>query len=366
MENKIHLAVLFGGRSCEHEVSVTSARSVLKALDKDKYHVIMIGISKEGRWLVADDARKVLDAGVVQGEDLSPVALDYLGGGQIISAGPSRTAKGTRIDVFFPLLHGPFGEDGTMQGLLELAGVAYVGSGVVGSAVGMDKEMMKRAFRAEGLPQVDYCVVRRREWEEDPQLVQHRVEARLDYPVFIKPVNLGSSVGVSRAASGEEFCEGMTEAAAYDRKIIIEAEAANCHEIECAVLGNERPEASVLGEIVPGNAFYDYKAKYVDDSSQLIVPARLSSETTERVRALALQAFRAIDAAGLARVDFFVDKGDQTIYLNEINTIPGFTPISMYPRLWEASGVGYSELIDRLIELALERHRENQETQTAL
>ena len=364
MAKKIRVGVLFGGRSCEHEVSVQSARSVLEAIDRDKYEVTMVGISKEGNWLLATDALKVMQAGVVEGEELLPVLLDYPGSKELVAR--EAGGIGQALDVIFPLLHGPFGEDGTVQGLLELAGVAYVGAGVLGSAVGMDKEMMKRAFRAEGLPQVDYLVVRRKRWEAAPAVVQREVEARLSYPLFIKPVNLGSSVGVTKAHDGAEFCRGMDEAALYDYKIIVEADARDCREVECAVLGNEEPRASLVGEVVPGNEFYDYNAKYVDDNSTLLIPAPLKSESVEQVQQLALQAFRTVEAAGLARVDFFVRREDESIYINEINTIPGFTPISMYPKLWEASGVSYSELIDRLLQLALERRAEQHNTRTVL
>ena len=368
MGKKVRIGVLFGGRSCEHEVSVKSARSVLEAIDKDKYEVTMIGISKEGRWLVAGDAMKVLQAGVVEGEDLLPVVLDYPGSKELVvlDVGGMNQAAHQPVDVIFPILHGPYGEDGTVQGLLELAGVAYVGAGVLGSAVAMDKEMMKRAFRAEGLPQVDYRAVRRRRWQNEPETVQQEIEARFSYPFFIKPANLGSSVGISKVHDAEEFGRGMDEAADFDSKIIVEAEAGNCREVECSVLGNQEPEASVVGEIVPGNEFYDYNAKYVDDNSELIIPAQIAPETAAQVRQLALQAFDSVEAAGLARVDFFVNRDDESIYLNEINTLPGFTPISMYPKLWEASGIGYSELIDRLIQLALERHEDGKQTRTVL
>ncbi len=362
MKKKIRVGVLFGGRSCEHEVSVRSARSMLEAMDRDKYEVTMIGISKEGRWLLAGDALKVLRAGVVEGEDLLPVALDQ-GGALVARAGEHLDQ---RLDVIFPVLHGPFGEDGTVQGLLELAGIAYVGAGVVGSAVGMDKEMMKRAFGAEGLPQVEHAVVRRARWRRDAAGVQREIESRFAYPFFFKPANLGSSVGVCKVHDSQEFRPSMDEAASFDYKVIVEAEAADCREVECGVLGNEDPQASVVGEIVPGNEFYDYNAKYIDDNSEAIIPARLSPGATEEVRSLALRAFRAVEAAGLARVDFFASRRDETIYVNEINTLPGFTPISMYPKLWQASGLSYAELIDRLIQLALERHRDRQETRAVL
>lgn len=366
MSRKIRVGVLFGGRSCEHEVSVISARSLVEAIDQDKYEVVLIGITKEGRWLTAAAAQRLLESRVIQGDDLLPVVLDYPGSRELVIEGKAGQRTSQAIDVIFPLLHGPYGEDGTVQGLLELAGVAYVGAGVVGSAVGMDKEMSRRVFRAEGLPQVEYAVIRRQRWEREPKAVQREIEARFSYPVFIKPVNLGSSVGVVKAHHGEEFRAGMDQAIQFDYKVMVEAEAANCREIEVAILGNEEPQASVPGEIVPGNEFYDYNAKYLDDNSELIIPARLSPETTEKVRQMALRAFRAVEAAGLSRVDFFVDKEDESIYLNEINTMPGFTPISMYPKLWAASGIPYPELIDRLIELALERHADRQRIRTTL
>ena len=359
---KIRVGVLFGGRSCEHEVSVRSARSVLEAIDRSKYELTMIGISKAGQWLMAGNARAVLEAGVVEEGGLLPVSLEQDGALVGREGGP----VDQRLDVIFPLLHGPFGEDGTVQGLMELAGIPYVGSGVVGSAVGMDKEMTKRAFRAEGLPQVEYAVVRRHQWRQDPAGVQGRLENQLGYPMFFKPANLGSSVGVCKAHGPEEFRACLEEAAAYDSKVVVEAEATDCREVECAVLGNEEPQASVVGEIVPGNEFYDYNAKYIDDNSQLIIPAQLPPQVAEEVRQLSLRAFRAVEAAGLARVDFFVSRRDDQVYINEINTLPGFTPISMYPKLWEASGVSYAALIDRLIQLALERHRERQDIRTVL
>ena len=269
--------------------------------------------------------------------------------------------------MVFPLLHGPFGEDGTVQGLLELAGLPYVGAGVVGSAAAMDKAMMKRAFRAEGLPVMDYLVVRRSEWRRDPGRVQAEAETRLGYPMFVKPANLGSSVGVHRIDDSGAFPRLVEDAAAYDTKVLIETAALDCHEIECAVLGNDDPQASVVGEIVPSREFYDYDAKYVDDASELIIPAPLPPETAERVRELSVAAFRAVEARGLARVDFFGERGGKRrVYVNEINTMPGFTPISMYPKLWEASGIPYSELIDRLIRLAIEEHRDRRDVRAVL
>ena len=368
MPEKIRVGVLFGGRSCEHEVSVTSARSVLEAIDSEKYEVTMIGISKEGDWLLASDAQKVLSAGTVQGDDLVPVLLDYPGtrdliitNGSVLDSGRNRS-----VDVVFPILHGPYGEDGTVQGLLELAGVAYVGAGVGGSAVSMDKELMKRVFRAEGLQQLHYLVFGRGRWRQDPKQVQRQIEAELDYPVFVKPANLGSSVGITKVHEAAELKDGMDEAASYDTKILVEANAADCREVECAVLGNEDPETSVLGEIVPGNEFYDYNAKYLDDNSDLLIPAPLSERTSDHIRRLAVEAFRSVDAAGMARVDFFVSADESEVYVNEINTIPGFTPISMYPKLWQASGLEYGELIDRLIQLALERREDRRQNRSSL
>lgn len=345
-----------------------SAKSVLLAVDKDKYDVTMIGISKEGRWLLAKDSAKTLESTEVTEANLAPVMLNYSADRTLMALDSDRFGEILEgsIDVFFPILHGPFGEDGTIQGLLELGGCAYVGSGVVGSAVGMDKEVMKRVFRGEGLPQLDYLVVTRRCWRADAPAVRAEIEAKFAYPVFVKPASLGSSVGVCKIHSGDELSAGMNEAASFDTKVIVEAAALDSREVECAVLGNDVPKASILGEIVPGNEFYDYKGKYIDDNSELIIPARVSEATSDRVRQIALDAFTAVGAAGMARVDFFVGKEDERIYLNEINTIPGFTPISMYPKLWDATGIGYSELIDRLIELALERHRDRQQTRTAL
>jgi len=362
LKRKIRVGVLCGGRSAEHEVSVTSARSMLEALDRDKYELVMVGISKQGQWFTAADAQQLLAAGAVESDGLTPVVLDYLGTGALVVQDGS--GAGQALDVIFPLLHGPYGEDGTVQGLLELANVAYVGAGVVGSAVGMDKELMRRVFCAEGLPQVDYAVVRRARWERGRVAVVEQLEERFGYPVFVKPVNLGSSVGVGKARDRAGLAQAIDEAAQYDYKIMVEAEATGCGEVEVAILGNEDPQASVVGEIVPGNDFYDYNAKYIDDNSDLIIPARVSPRTQELIREMGVRAFQAVEAWGLSRVDFFVREGDEAIYINEINTMPGFTPISMYPKLWEASGVGYGELIDRLIELGLERFAEKQKTRT--
>ena len=362
MSRKIRVAVLFGGRSAEHEVSITSARSMLQAIDRGKYDVTMIPITKDGRWLPAAEAPQVLEAGVAEGGETLPVLFDYRAGTQLASAGVSGSSA-AEIDVVFPLLHGPFGEDGTVQGLLELAGIAYVGSGVLGSAVGMDKEMMRRAMRAEGLPTVESTAVLRSRWRAQRERVQSELEARFTYPVFVKPANMGSSVGISKVVNGGGLPSAMEQAARYDRKIIVEADAGDCREVECAVLGYEDPRVSVVGEVVPTNEFYDYNAKYVDDNSELIIPANLDAAICERVQDLSRQAFLAVEAFGLARVDFFVSTGGE-VTVNEINTMPGFTPISMYPKLWEASGIGYGDLIDQLIQLALQRHVDRQDMTT--
>ncbi|MFT5090758.1 MAG: D-alanine-D-alanine ligase [Candidatus Latescibacterota bacterium] len=364
MSDKIRVGVLFGGRSAEHEVSVVSARSMLAAVDLDKYELVMVGIDREGRWLTTDDTQQLLASSHIEAKGLLPVALDYLGGRDLVAQG--REGERQPLDVIFPLLHGPYGEDGTVQGLMELADVAYVGAGVLGSAVGMDKEMMKRAFRAEDLPQLDYQVVRRSRWEREDDAVLDELLARFELPVFVKPVNMGSSVGVSRAVDREGLRAGIEMAAEYDYKVVIEAEAKGFREVEVAILGNEDPRASVVGEIDPGNEFYDYGAKYVDDNSALYIPARISEAAAEKVREMAVCAFRAVEACGLSRVDFFVGKEDEKIYINEINTMPGFTPVSMYPKLWEASGLPYGALIDRLIELARQRHEDKKKTRTSL
>lgn len=377
MREKIRLGVLFGGRSCEHEVSVTSARSMLAAIDATQYDVTLIGIGKDGRWHVAEDVARLPAMRIVDGEDLVPVLLDY-SEGQALLRKASEPKQGhspgllptsnpmMQLDVVFPLLHGPFGEDGTVQGLLELAGLPYVGSGVVGSAVGMDKAMMKRVFRAEGLPLLDYQVIPRSRLENNLGRVRQTAEEKLGYPMFVKPASLGSSVGVHRIGDATQFQAAVLDAASFDEKVILEAAAPHCREIECAVLGNDDPRASVLGEIEPSKSFYDYEAKYADDSSRLSIPANLSAQTAAKIQHLALEAFIAVDAKGLARVDFFVDAQTDAIYVNEINTMPGFTPISMYPKLWHASGIAYPALIDELIALAFQRHVARQSVRASL
>ena len=376
MTKKIRLGVLFGGRSGEHEVSLTSAAAVMKALDSEKYELVPIGITREGRWRVGPKAFGLLTEAAGGGLGPQPAALQTVleegravtpsvdpTGPKLLSLAKSSGAADARpeLDVIFPVLHGTFGEDGTIQGLLDLADVPYVGVGVLASAAGMDKDVMKRLFRDAGLPVVPWKLVLRAEWENDPAAVCRSIEKRLRYPLFIKPANLGSSVGITKVHLREEFQAGMDLAAQYDRKILVE-KAVEAREIECAVLGNDKPEASLPGEIVPVNEFYDYEAKYVKEGSELLIPARLRPRQIKRVQELAVRAFKAIDCAGMGRVDFLLDRKSGKLFLLEINTIPGFTSISMYPKLWEASGVPYSKLLDRLVELALERHRDKLRT----
>ncbi len=363
---KLRLGLLFGGRSGEHEVSLTSAASVLQALDPAKYEVVPIGITREGRWLVGSAAD--LPAGglpevLVKGRPVTPSLDPSADGPRLVALDSARTPADSaeKLDVIFPVLHGTFGEDGTIQGLLELTGIPYVGAGVLASAVGMDKDVMKRLFRDADLPVVDWVLVLRSDWQNSPGEVRRQVRRKFRFPVFVKPANLGSSVGISKVHNLRELAAALDLAAAYDRKIIVEV-GLDAREIECSVLGNDRPEASVPGEVVSINEFYDYEAKYVKEGSRLIIPAPLSKRDTRRVQELAVGAFRAIDGAGMARVDFLFDRPSRKIFVNEINTIPGFTPISMYPKLWEASGLSNSRLLDRLIELALERHREQGQT----
>jgi D-alanine-D-alanine ligase len=348
--------VLFGGQSSEHEVSLASARSVMRAMDPDKYEVVPIGITKGGAWLTSGDPMQQLRSGEASS------LLQLTDGEDAVSELSTRFGE---FDVIFPVLHGPMGEDGTVQGLLELAGIPYVGSGVLGSAVGMDKAMMKDDFRARGLPVAPYLVVTRKQWESSPQDVQREAERLLTYPMFAKPSNMGSSVGVSKIHDASEFAAALDIAARYDRRMLIE-QGLDARECECAVLGNDRPEASVVGEIVPGNEFYDYRAKYVDDNSTPVIPAEIPDRVSKEIRRLAVEAFRAVDAAGMARVDFFVERDFSGVWLNELNTIPGFTRISMYPKLWEASGLTYSDLISRLIELAIERSDDSKQSREAL
>ncbi|WP_158820857.1 D-alanine--D-alanine ligase family protein [Granulicella sp. S156] len=365
-KKKLRVGILFGGKSGEHEISLRSARSILKAIDRKKYDVVELGITKQGRWLQSSAAQALL------GGDSTPTdSKDEAG--LTIAAAAAEPAAGTGLDVVFPVLHGTFGEDGTIQGLFELADIAYVGSGVLGSSAGMDKDAMKRMFFAAGLPMTPHVTLLRSEWRTDAKKSTRLIEKTLQYPVFVKPANLGSSVGISKVKSRADLAAAMDLAASFDRKIVIEqgvgGPGVKPRELEVAVLGNDAPEASIVGEIVPAKEFYDYEAKYElngADESVSIIPAKLTKAEEKKIRAMAIAAFRACDCAGLARVDFLMApavKGKPAeIVLNEINTLPGFTSISMYPKLWAASGVPYSKLIDKLIELALERHREKQQT----
>ncbi|NLH08734.1 MAG: D-alanine--D-alanine ligase [Chloroflexi bacterium] len=365
-KNRIRVGVIFGGRSGEHEISLRSARSIMDAIDKDKYDVLPIGITKEGQWIAGGDPMRTLTSGE---PSAGPAALLGEPGDSTLKAiePVNETSRSltdiATIDVFFPVLHGPFGEDGTVQGLLELADVPYVGSGVAGSAVGMDKVLFKAVMQAHHIPVLPYQLVLRSEWEENREAVLERVMAALDFPVFVKPANLGSSVGVTKARDREQLADALDEAARYDRRLLVER-GISAREIEVSVLGNEHPIASVPGEVVPGDEFYSYKDKYLDDKAQLLIPAPLDEHLTGQVRALAVASFKAIDAAGLARCDFLLDRETGELWMNEINTIPGFTSISMYPKLWEASGIPYPELIDRLIQLALERHADKKRSKT--
>ena len=371
MARKVRVGVIFGGRSGEHEVSLISARSVMNAIDKEKYEVVPIGITKEGRWIASGDPMKALEAGDAGASQPAALLGDPSRRGLMRLEDTERAVEATRLaelDVVFPVLHGPYGEDGTVQGLLELAGIPYVGAGVTGSAVGMDKAIFKDVMQAHGLPIVDHVMFKRQEWDADPEGVMERVEARLDYPVFTKPANLGSSVGVSKCYDRAGLAAGLVEAARYDRKLLIEAAVPAAREIEVSVLGNDDPIASVPGEIIPSREFYSYGAKYIDEgdqASKLLIPAPLSPEMAERVRDLAIRAYKAIDCAGMARADLLLSGETGELYVSELNTIPGFTAISMYPKLWEASGIPYPELIGRLIELALERYGDKQRSETS-
>ncbi|MGD8855904.1 MAG: D-alanine--D-alanine ligase family protein [Chloroflexota bacterium] len=357
---RIRIGLIFGGRSGEHEVSLMSARSVRAALDPGKYDIVMIGITKSGRWITGDVAA-ALESGDLENSPSATLLPDpessKLMELQLEASQPAKLSVVAELDVVFPVLHGPYGEDGTVQGLLELAGIPYVGAGVVGSATGMDKAIFKAVMVAHGIPILPWKLVLASEWREQPNQILNSIEQALSYPVFTKPANLGSSVGIRRCENRRELQAGLNEAAAFDRRLIVE-QGINGRELEVSVLGNDQPVASVVGEIKPRRTFYDYVAKYVSDDSELMIPAEISPELSSNIRDIAIRAFRAIDCAGLARADFLLDKDDGSLYINELNTIPGFTRISMYPKLWEASGLSYSQLLDRLVELALERSAE--------
>jgi D-alanine-D-alanine ligase len=382
---KLRVGILFGGRSGEHEISLLSAASVLDAIDKEKYEVVPIGITKEGRWVTSSHAENLLrgkkfeDKHLRAGDPAATSAAAVLASGDAMIVppvpaadslvpfqsdhSPAKSENSINVDIIFPVMHGTFAEDGTIQGLLELADIAYVGAGVLGSAAGMDKDIMKQLFKAAGLPIVKHVTILRSYWQRDPKRVRREIEKKLKYPVFVKPANLGSSVGISKAHDSKELPAAMDEAASFDRKIVIEqgvgGKKKKAREIECSVLGNDDPQASVAGEIIPATEFYDYKAKYQDEGSQLLIPAKLSKAQMKRVQAMAIAAFKAVDCSGLARVDFLMEPGaNGKLYLNEINTMPGFTSISMYPKLWKATGIEYADLIDQLIELGLARYAE--------
>lgn len=364
---KLRVGVIFGGRSGEHDVSLMSARSVLSVLDPNKYEIFTIGITRSGEWVSGPEVLEALNQN--RTENLQRVTLLPAPGSSMLY-GLRKNAAGMTIleplfelDVVIPVLHGTFGEDGTLQGLLEMASIAFVGAGVLGSAVGMDKALFKDVMRANGLPVVNSITVTRQQIERDAQAVITQAEQLSAYPIFTKPANLGSSVGITKCRSRSDLYEGLMEAAAYDQRVLVEQGVLNAREIEVAVLGNAQPEASVAGEVRPSGDFYTYDAKYLDERSQLIIPAVLPAALAARVRQLAVAAFRAIDGAGMARVDFLLNDATQEVFIGEINTIPGFTRISMYPKLWEASGLPYAALIDRLIELALERKHEIDRTE---
>jgi D-alanine-D-alanine ligase len=383
---KLRVGVIYGGRSGEHEVSIASAAAIFKHLDRTRYEAVPIRIEKDGRWVMADKAPVALSASeVIEQQRLQAARAPRPGRDTLLVAHPSEdtiltierrpgadgereddraVVTGLGLDVVFPVLHGPFGEDGTVQGLLELGAVPYVGSGVLASAAGMDKAAMKALFAAHGLPQPAYQVLTHFEWRRNPAAASARL-LTLGLPLFVKPANLGSSVGISKVKTADGLAAALETAFEFDRKAVVEAAVPDPREIECAVLGNDEPEASVPGEVIPSREFYDYEAKYLDHGSRTIIPADLDAATVARVQALALAAFRAIDAAGMSRVDFLLSRTTGLLALNEINTIPGFTTISMFSKLWEASGVDYGTLLDRLIALALERHAAKQTLRTS-
>ncbi len=357
MGKKKNIAVLFGGRSGEHEVSLLSAASVIAAMDRNKYNIIPVGIDKEGNWWTGDSLLEAFRAGEKEGFRTA-LLPESQGGGLLLFKGGNVDGR-IKLDAAFPILHGPYGEDGTVQGLLELAGIPYVGAGVLGSAVGMDKAVMKLILAAKGLPIGNYLYFNRKEFLDSQASWLEAIVEKIGFPCFIKPANLGSSVGISLARDRQELLLSIREALRYDLKVVVE-ERLKGKEIECGVLGNYAPKASIPGEIIPSNDFYDYQAKYVDNKSKIIIPAPLSAELAEKVRSLAVKTFQALDCFGLGRVDFFVDTETEKVYINEINTLPGFTSISMYPKLWEASGLKYTNLIDELINLAFARHAARQ------
>jgi D-alanine-D-alanine ligase len=383
---RLRIGVLYGGRSGEHEVSLASAAAVFANLDRNRYDPVPIRIEKDGRWTLADKPPIAASAAEVIEQSRLEAARQIRSGREVhlvarpsdetvlsIKRAAASTAEptealvtGVHLDVIFPVLHGPYGEDGTVQGLLELSNVPYVGAGVAASALGMDKALMKVIFSAHGLPNCDWRVVLKYEWERRKDDILNNLERGLGFPLFVKPANLGSSVGISKARNRQELDDAIELAASFDRKIVVEAAVPDAREIECAVLGNDTPEASVPGEVIPSREFYDYEAKYLDTASRTVIPADIPDATADEVRRLAIAAFKAIDCAGLARVDFLLSRKTGEIVLNEINTLPGFTTISMYSKMWEASGVPYPALIEKLVELALERHAAKQQLRTSV
>ncbi len=362
---KLNVMVVFGGKSGEHEVSLMSAASILRAINKEKYNVIPVGITKDGVWKICNCTIDEIESGSWEDEQnqldehinqtvkkitLAPMDKN----GEVLRVENNKIEK---VDVVFPVLHGPFGEDGTIQGLIEMMGIPYVGAGVLASAVAMDKGMAKKLFDADGIPQAKYIIINRNKYIQHMQKMIEEIEGQFNYPVFVKPANLGSSVGISKAKNTEQLVKAINEAAKYDRRVVIE-EFINAREIECSVLGNDEPIVSLPAEIIPSHEFYDYHDKYFDGTSQYVIPADLSQEMIEEIRALSIKVYSLLDCSGLARVDFFVEKETNRILVNEINTMPGFTKISMYPKMWEVTGIPYEKLIDRLIELALHRHKD--------
>ena len=370
---RLRVGVLFGGRSTEHEVSILSAQSIIAAMDPQRFEAVPLYIDKEGRWLTGESLKRLVSNAAARKYVYLPpdptqhslVPAQDGGNSPSPLAGEGRGGGVPPLDVVFPVFHGLNGEDGTIQGVLELANLPYVGAGVLGSALGLDKIYMKRAFAAAGLPVVDYLPTTRRQYERDPDAFIALVEKRIGYPCFTKFANSGSSVGTTKAHNRAELVEGLRLASTFDRKLLVER-AIDARELEISVLGNDEPVASVVGEVVPAHEFYDYDAKYLDEGSRLLIPAPVDDAVAQEARTMAVRAFQAVDAAGMARVDFFMERTTGRLLLNELNTIPGFTRISMYPKLWEASGLPYPKLIERLVELAIERFDDRQRSQTAI
>jgi D-alanine-D-alanine ligase len=368
-KRKLRVGILFGGKSGEHEVSFCSASSIIEAMDRKKYEIVPIGITKNGCWLSPQESAIALQTGRIEGNSRVAWKGDPNNEQLLVITRENNKTKYfplDKLDVIFPVLHGPFGEDGTVQGLLELVNIPYVGSGVAASAVAMDKEMMKKIFQQHALPQTKWLALKRKRWISEKQKVLDEINNQFSYPIFTKPTNLGSSVGITRVMKSQELENAINIATFYDRKILIEEGVKNALEVECSVLGNDEPDVSLAGEIIPAGEYYDYNSKYIDKGTRLVIPARVPDNITEEVQRIAKKAYLAIDAAGLSRVDFFIQRNNNNykIYLNEINTMPGFTRSSMYPKLWEKSGIYFSELIDRLIELSLERFNDKMSNRT--